>query len=165
MARLEARHARDKQLISALKLKIERLEAELVRAEDVPHHEAETYLDLLGGTGPRTDKFKTSTSRGGGGGGRGHVQRDPTGVLDENDGFVDLDSSEGRDRRNSIIDKGERYDDGDDNEATWRQLEDDERSMRGLLEEQDALDGTWTKNMIAKEDHRRKAFAQKRREL
>lgn len=48
-ARLTARHVRDKQIISALKLKIERQALEIHRAEGVPEHEAEHYLDLLQG--------------------------------------------------------------------------------------------------------------------
>lgn len=138
MARLEARHARDKQLISALKLKIERLEMELVRAEDVPQHEAETYLDLLGGGpggGGGTASGKNRTSSG----------RHANGTTRMNAGSVD-----------SALD----YDD----DELERDSENDEedRSMHALVAEQDALNGTWTKQMMEKEDKRRKLFAKKR---
>lgn len=122
MSRLESRHARDKQLISALKLKVERLETELMRAEDVPEHEAEAYLDLLSGAGGASGAKKHLTF--------------------END--------------NSTVDYDEDDLDRDSNA--------EERSMRALVEEQDALDGTWTKQMMEKEDKRRKAFAKKRKQ-
>ena len=47
MARLQARHTRDKHLISELKLKLEMQAVELARAAEVDAHDAEAYLDLL----------------------------------------------------------------------------------------------------------------------
>lgn len=133
MARLEARHARDKQLISALKLKVERLELELVRAEDVPQHEAETYLDLLGG---------------GGGGGKKSSSAKKTAHS----------GNQLHEDSNSFTSDGD---------VTQRELNDNEAeegSIRALVEEQDALDGTWTKQIMEKEDNRRKLFAKKRKQ-
>ena len=51
LARLQARHARDKHIITTLKLKLDKQKLALARAEDVPQHEAEVYLDLLGASG------------------------------------------------------------------------------------------------------------------
>lgn len=148
MARLEARHARDKQLISALKLKVERLEMELMRAEDVPQHEAESYLDLLGGGA-------------GAGISKGFASRKNRNAISGGRAEDAVDSDEDADDVNEYSESdGEMDEDG----AISGQNDDDEKSMRDLVQEQDALNGTWTKQMMEKEDKRRKAFAKKRKQ-
>lgn len=150
MARLEARHARDKQLISALKLKVERLEMELMRAEDVPQHEAESYLDLLGG------------GAGGGGISKGSASRKHRNAISGGrEGGDAVDSDE---EAVDVNDYSESDEEKDDEGAISGQDDDDEKSMRDLVQEQDALNGTWTKQMMEKEDKRRKAFAKKRKQ-
>lgn len=111
---------------------------ELMKAEDVPQHEAETYLDLLGGGSGAEGHHTGSKSK------HNKHRKDRLDSDEEDDLDLDIGS--------------------DDDNASDAQRDEDERSMKDLVKEQDALNGTWTKQMIEKENQRRKAFAKKRKQ-
>lgn len=163
-ARLHARHQRDKQLISQLKLKIERQRAELIRADEVPSHEAELYMDLLSG---HDVPLHASSGAGAGTAGglvaaaAGSYPSSDDGLAEDNETIAD---PEARARRVSF--EGG-YDIGRDiakNEKKRMEAE-REKSMEALLAEQeregDVMSARWTEDAIEKQEKRRKEWKKK----
>lgn len=160
-ARLHARHQRDKQLISQLKLKIERQRAELIRADEVPSHEAELYMDLLSGH----DVPLHASSGVGAGTAGGLVAAAAGSYPSSDDGLADdsetIADPEARARRVSF--EGG-YDIGRDlAKSEKRRLEAEcEKSTEALLAEQeregDVVSARWTEDAIKKQEKRRQEW-------
>lgn len=156
--RLQARHLRDKQIISALKLKMEKQQLALLRAEDVPEHEVDTYLDLLEGT-PGGKKHNALLAAG------GAVRPASSGDDDALSGSEtpsDMEEYQGLVSQDQMQDSAHDLQDEDD----------EERSMSALLREQDEAQAQgkdvqtaeWTRKMIEDTQKRRKDFKKKRLE-
>lgn len=167
--RLRTRHLRDKQKISALSNKVERLELELRRAADIEEHEAEPFLDLL-----RNNSFS-------------HDGRDELRSTHRHgDGPLPVHSSAEVDQA-SLEYEGSSDAGTERDEKAYKRVRDkeDEESMRGLLKKQEAatqavenqaataaaaagvsqdvLNAKWTEQLAQEQDKRRKLFAQKQK--
>lgn len=136
-SRLKMRHLRDKQLISALKLKIERQQLELTRAADVPEHEAEAYLDLIEGN-LTSSIVKTRRNAGA-----------------EEDGTMQYEgSSEGEEEEEEMSMKG----------LLQQQAAKAEKHSGSGGTAPDLMDAAWTAQLIEEQEKRRKLFAKKRKQ-
>ena len=158
--RLKSRHIKDKHTIGALRMKVEAQALELQRALDVPELQAEAYLDLLerapddaAGGKERAVAFDDSTTA---------TDADGTARRSRNDeGYRTYDPA------------GVDADDGSGDE------DDEDRSMRNLVQKQDAraaaagqveadpqkiLAPEWIQEMALQSERRKKQFQRERKE-
>jgi hypothetical protein len=140
---------------------MEKQQLALMRAEDVPEHEVDTYLDLLEGTAAGSKRPHSS-----GGAVRPASSEDDD---DDDDALSTSETSSNREEYQGLVSQ----DQIQDNVRYVHDNEDEEeRSMSALLREQeevhaqgkDIQTAEWTRKMVEDTEKRRKDFKKKRLE-